>query len=235
VTRQDGIVESVLSTFDWMRNKGMDFAYLENDGTFTVGMKVKELARDDWNHLEASQLVAALDATGETSNKKLNVTSNGPAFFGFKTPEGSLGILQITGFIDNQRGVKIRYKLVESREASAEDPGQTVAGLPPVVVETFPASGASDVEPGDTEIDVRFSKEMTDGAWSWAPAWPDSTPEIIAEQKYNPDHRAFVIPARLEPGRTYAFWLNSDKLHGFTDMAGRPAVPYLLIFSTKPN
>jgi len=29
VTRQDGIVESVLSTFDWMRNKGMDFAYLE--------------------------------------------------------------------------------------------------------------------------------------------------------------------------------------------------------------
>jgi hypothetical protein len=43
------------------------------------------------------------------------------------------------------------------------------------------------------------------------------------------------MKVRLEPGRTYAWWLNSDKFKNFTDLAGRPAVPYLLIFQTKPN
>jgi hypothetical protein len=41
------------------------------------------------------------------------------------------------------------------------------------------------------------------------------------------------MKVRLEPGRTYAWWLNSDKFKNFTDLAGRPAVPYLLIFETR--
>ena len=43
------------------------------------------------------------------------------------------------------------------------------------------------------------------------------------------------MKVRLEPGRTYAWWLNSDKFKNFTDRVGRPAVPYLLIFQTKQN
>ena len=46
----------------------------------------------------------------------------------------------------------------------------TLAKQPPVVVETFPVSGARDVAPGETEIRVRFSKPMTDGSWSWSTA-----------------------------------------------------------------
>ena len=56
---------------------------------------------------------------------------------------------------------------------------QTVAGLPAVVVETWPVSGARDVEPGVAEIRVRFSKEMADGGWSWSTAWQDSTPGSV--------------------------------------------------------
>jgi len=37
----------------------------------------------------------------------------------------------------------------------------------------------------------------------------------------------------LEPGRTYAFWLNSENFKNFKDAEGRPSVPYLLIFETK--
>jgi tetratricopeptide (TPR) repeat protein len=117
----------------------------------------------------------------------------------------------------------------------AEDYGQTVAGLPPVVVETHPVSGARDVEPGVTEIRVRFSKEMADGSWSWSTAWENSAPEIIGQPHYESDGRTCVAKVKLEPGRTYAWWLNSDKFKNFTDLAGRPAVPYLLIFQTKPN
>jgi RNA polymerase sigma-70 factor (ECF subfamily) len=44
-----------------------------------------------------------------------------------------------------------------------------------------------------------------------------------------------VAKVKLEPGKTYAFWLNSNNFHNFKDNDGRPAVPYLLIFQTKPN
>jgi serine/threonine protein kinase/Tfp pilus assembly protein PilF len=118
---------------------------------------------------------------------------------------------------------------------SAADSAQTVAGLPPVVVETWPVSGARDVEPGEKEIRVRFSKEMADGSWSWSTACVNSTPETVGQVHYEPDQRTCLLKAKLEPGRTYAWWLNSDKFKNFTDLAGRPAVPYLLIFQTKQN
>src|SRR5207302_9138499 len=38
----------------------------------------------------------------------------------FNTREGSLGVLQITGFTDKPRGVKIRYKLVEQPERTGK-------------------------------------------------------------------------------------------------------------------
>jgi serine/threonine protein kinase len=112
---------------------------------------------------------------------------------------------------------------------------QTLAEQPPVVVETQPLSGARDIQPGETEIRVRFSKEMADGSWSWSTAWENSTPEIIGQSHYETDQRTCVLKAKLEPGRTYAWWLNSDRFKNFTDRAGRPAVPYLLIFQTKQN
>jgi serine/threonine protein kinase len=116
---------------------------------------------------------------------------------------------------------------------SASDADQTVAGLPPVVVETQPVSGARDVEPGVAEIRVRFSKEMEDGSWSWSTAWQDSAPESIGQPRYESDRRTCVNKVKLEPGRTYAYWLNSENFHNFKDAADRPAIPYLLIFQTK--
>ena len=38
----------------------------------------------------------------------------------------------------------------------------------------------------------------------------------------------------LAPGKTYAIWLNSENFGNFKDTAGHAAVPYLLIFKTKP-
>jgi serine/threonine protein kinase/tetratricopeptide (TPR) repeat protein len=115
------------------------------------------------------------------------------------------------------------------------DTVQTLAEQPPVVVETQPVSGARDMEPGVAEIRVRFSKEMADGGWSWSTAWENSTPETVGQIHYETDQRTCVLKAKLEPGRTYAWWLNSNQFKNFTDLAGRPAVPYLLIFQTKQN
>ena len=50
---------------------------------------------------------------------------------------------------------------------------------------------------------------------------------------YEKDRRTCVLKVKLEPGKTYAIWLNSDKFTNFKDADGRPAVPYLLVFQTK--
>jgi serine/threonine protein kinase len=109
------------------------------------------------------------------------------------------------------------------------------AQQPPVVVETFPVSGARDVPSGELEIRVRFSKPMQDGSWSWSTAWENSTPESIGQPRYLSDGRTCLMKVRVERGRTYAWWLNSGTFHNFKDAAGIPSVPYLLIFQTKPN
>jgi RNA polymerase sigma-70 factor (ECF subfamily) len=42
------------------------------------------------------------------------------------------------------------------------------------------------------------------------------------------------LPVKLEPGKTYVIWLNSQKFGNFKDTDGKSAVPYLLVFETKP-
>ena len=119
--------------------------------------------------------------------------------------------------------------------APQESEAPTVASMPPVVVETSPRAGAVDVDPDLDEIRVTFSKEMKDQSWSWSTAWKDSTPEMLSPPRYVDDGRTCVARVKLEPGRTYGYWLNSQNFGNFVDQGGRSAVPYLLVFQTKPD
>jgi hypothetical protein len=113
--------------------------------------------------------------------------------------------------------------------------GQSIGGMPPVVVKTVPEAGVRDVAPGVTEIKVTFSKKMRDGAWSWSTAWQDSSPEMVENEKphYEADEKTCVIKVKLEPHKTYGYWINSSRFQNFRDEQGHSAVPYLLIFQTK--
>lgn len=111
----------------------------------------------------------------------------------------------------------------------------TVKSMPPVVVKTFPLAGDTAVDPTIKEISVTFSKEMiTKEMWSWVMASKDSFPIITGEVKYLADKRTCVAPVSLEPGKTYAIWFNSQNHNAFRDADNNPAVPYLLVFQTKP-
>jgi len=110
---------------------------------------------------------------------------------------------------------------------------QDLKTVPPVVVQTVPEAGSNDVSSGEFVVKVTFSKTMTDRSWSWSEAWQGSAPEIIDQPHYEADGRTCVIKVKLEPGRTYGWWLNSQKFQGFRDAGNRPAVPYLLTFQTK--
>ena len=117
--------------------------------------------------------------------------------------------------------------------ASAFAQSQTIETMPPVVVKAIPESGTLDVAPAETEIRVSFSKQMADGSWSWSTAWGDSSPEFVGSPHYLDDHHTCVVTVRLQPGKSYGWWLNSEQFKNFKDRAGQPAVPYLLTFQTK--
>jgi RNA polymerase sigma-70 factor (ECF subfamily) len=85
-----------------------------------------------------------------------------------------------------------------------------------------------------TEITVTYSKEMQDGSWSWSTLSAESFPELAGKPSYRDDKRTCVLPVKLKPNTTYAIWLNSAKFTNFKDATGKPAVPYLLVFKTKP-
>lgn len=104
--------------------------------------------------------------------------------------------------------------------------------VPPVVVKTVPEAGSEEVDPGLTEIKVTFSKDMQPGSFSWSTLSKESFPTVDGQSAYE-DARTCVLPVKLEPGKTYAIWVNSDKFKNFKDADGRAAVPYLLVFRTK--
>ena len=118
--------------------------------------------------------------------------------------------------------------------AQAQD-DVSVESLPPVVVETVPRAGDTDVDPSIGEVRVTFSKDMmTEDMWSWVIHTKESFPKIAGDVRYLADGRTCVLPVSLEPGTTYAIWFNSPnyKHNTFRDLGNNPAVPYLLVFHT---
>ena len=102
----------------------------------------------------------------------------------------------------------------------------------PVVVKTVPQAGSKDTPPGEFEVKITFSKEMADQSWSWTTAWENSGPDFIGKPHYDADHKTCVVKVKLEPGKTYGWWINSPKFHGFQDLQHHPAIPYLFTFKT---
>ncbi|HKD38225.1 MAG TPA: Ig-like domain-containing protein [Pirellulales bacterium] len=109
----------------------------------------------------------------------------------------------------------------------------SLKSAPPAVVKTIPEAGADGVSSQVNEIKVTFSKDMQDESWSWSTFSVDTFPTNAGKPKYLPDKRTCVLPVKLEPGKVYAIWVNSEKFTNFKDADGQPAVPYLLVFKTK--
>jgi len=103
----------------------------------------------------------------------------------------------------------------------------------PVVIKSSPEAGADGVDPNTTDITVTFSKDMQDGGWSWCVLTKETYPGTAATPKYLKDKRTCALPVKLQPGKTYAVWINSEKFHDFKDTKDQPAVPYLLVSKTR--
>lgn len=110
----------------------------------------------------------------------------------------------------------------------------SVMTMPPSVVTTSPKAGDLAVNPAVKEIRVTFSKDMmTNNQWSWVMMSKETFPSIAGEIRFLSDKRTCILPVKLEPGKTYVIWINSEQYNYFKDENGRSAVPYLLVFQTK--
>ena len=107
-------------------------------------------------------------------------------------------------------------------------------GQPPVVVATVPPAGDAMVDPNLPKIRITFSKPMQINGWSLVMQDKVSFPKITGQVGFQNNGRIFIAPVRLEPDKNYVVWINSDRYQNFRDQQGRPAVPYLLSFRTKP-
>lgn len=117
----------------------------------------------------------------------------------------------------------------------AEDKPQiSIKTMPPSVIKTVPQAGNAAVDPSLKEVSVTFSKDMmTKEMWSWCTQSPETFPEIDKTKiRYLKDKRTCVLPVKLQPGKTYVIWINSQKFNYFKDTEKNSAVPYLLVFQT---
>lgn len=105
---------------------------------------------------------------------------------------------------------------------------------PPVVVATVPPAGDVMVDPNLPKIRITFSKPMQNSSWSLVTQDKANFPKITDQVGFQSDGRTFFAPVRLEPGKKYVIWINSDRYQNFRDQQGRLAVPYLFSFRTMP-
>ena len=113
------VVGNVNSNLDWIKQKGFEFGFISGEA-ICIGPKLVVLLPGDLTNLTARTLGRGLLASNKGgSPEAVSVAHEAgePFTFGFQTHSGRMGILQLTGFTNNPRGVKIRYKLVQSGKA----------------------------------------------------------------------------------------------------------------------
>jgi hypothetical protein len=86
----------------------------------TVLYWVRASLGDQWENLTDTNGLATVrhNTTSDGVIQSIDCPDQLPQTVFFKTGAGRLGLLQITGFDENPRGVKIRYKLVQNTSAS---------------------------------------------------------------------------------------------------------------------
>jgi len=103
----------------------------------------------------------------------------------------------------------------------------------PQIIAISPPNGATDVDPGITEIVVTFDRPMGPGMM-WYRRGPPETYPRHSPAVWDDDQR--TIRARnavLEPGRTYEIWFNFGGFTVFRCVDNIPLMPFQYTFTTR--
>ena len=103
---------------------------------------------------------------------------------------------------------------------------------PPKIVATSPPVGATDVNPGLTEISVTFNQQMG-GGMSWTGGGPEFPPSPEGQRAHWQDKYTCVLPVKLEAGHFYRVGINSTSYQNFCSAHGLAAMPSAIYFTTQ--
>jgi serine/threonine protein kinase len=127
----------------WMRERGIDF--FAGSSLAGVDVDMIELTGDDWKNISPDGLKEKIASLRRTEPPKFSypISESGRAF-GFRTREGGIGMMQITGKNKSQQGesIMIRYKMISGTTKSpplpqkSEPSGEIPADKPAEPVET---------------------------------------------------------------------------------------------------
>lgn len=100
----------------WMRNNGVDaMGFIHSfHGLVGLDMKVSTVPAVTWDTEPDTLALDQFKNVQPQETAVMDAETNPSKTWFFQTREGSMGILQITGFTENPRGVKIRYKLAQN-------------------------------------------------------------------------------------------------------------------------
>jgi hypothetical protein len=112
------------SKYEWMEKQGFDALAWKGEGLECPGMTEADATLADWDGMAATAVANQLEKADKLEAPALQTWGKLPTTWVFHTREGASGLLQITGFTDNPRGVKIRYKLVETGSAMSSRTGE---------------------------------------------------------------------------------------------------------------
>jgi hypothetical protein len=108
----------------WIRSKGLDLScnvWPSGATCVTYDMSIVAVAGKSWDEITEEELLGNPNLTPKRhSPRRLLVLGvNRPDTYIFRTGEGTLGMLRLVGVSEDRKGVKIRYKLINSSESGA--------------------------------------------------------------------------------------------------------------------
>ena len=154
--------EGSKAALEWAEKNGIDaggFVDTTNPGLIGFDMVVMPAPNERWDLANPRSLPSEF-SVAKPGNPVFLTAKTLPATFTFKTREGGVGILQIIGFIENPKGVKVRYKLVQQVSQGPAEPAAATNGQsekpvkpegPVLVYEIDPASALAGVSALDRD------------------------------------------------------------------------------------
>ncbi len=133
-----GLAEGAALVANWMMDQRLD-AFYENKELYGYNMDIRPLKPSQWNTVSPSGLQALLstEKTEPQPMVRMSPKTDNAGTYAFRTREGGTGLLQIAGLPNDQDGVKIRYRLVQTTDSR-----KSPAGMPTTVTNSTPSPQA---------------------------------------------------------------------------------------------
>lgn len=209
---------------EWIIENGIDAVGETNTsvkGLIGVDMIAIPLASERWHAISPEDVRKAV-ALGKPG-RPIHISGKGelPATYLFATREGGMGLLQIVGFVSEPRGVKIRYKMVQS--AQHEDP-QPKATSPSAKLDFRIAMTKEDFDDGRDIPDFQLplddsANSPPDGEYVWRKIKSKTPKNLVTEIR---DGTTYVLLSN-KPHEVMLAGDPGDRLWGLTQAAAVPA------------